>query len=448
MAILEAILLIICIAFLIFLILHFLVCSHKQHNVTSTTPFTAPTDGDDNDNYKPNSETNTQRFVYIHKGEPYSAVVTIPFGTGTEKVIFINKGVPTEVAVVLPHDVPSMKGTVEDGRQTSYKEDYKETTAKADAVYDGIIHKEIHINKETTFGNVTGGEASPLDGVPQKVLVINKETTPVNAHDYSPHTEDSEKLQDDKLTDDNRPPKHSGELQYTSPTLFMSDLECSWHPSDKTVAPTHYYLKDKLSTLPYFLKKQKSGKGDGKPVLKMDGKDDSVMDYANMDSSQANEKSIDDVGREAESAGLDALAYDDQSDGEESLPLYKSFVLALVKVKPSREVQFGCTLTAVTAYWTLTAASCIEAIEEVDSLDTFVMMEGYGEDDPGRTYAVADVQVHPMYQGANRSHDLAALRSEERLRRVRAGARLPTLVDYFAVTAAERFTIVGFGSFR
>lgn len=456
LAILEAILLIICIGFLIFLILHFLVCSHKQHNIPSTNPYiTTPVNSDEDDNYKPNSEKPTQKFVYIHKGDSYTAVVTIPYGTATEKIIFINKGVPAEVVVKLPYHVTSTKVSAEDDNRVSHEKDNdnKETTTEATAApYEGVKHKKIYINKEITSGNVTGVGTSPLDGVSRKIIVINKETTSAGPRDYSLPTEEREKLQDGQSAHDGGLPQGNREPQYTSPILTTTDLECSWHPSKKTVAPTHYYFKNRVSTSAIFLKRKKTSKDAGKPVLKLDSEDDSVIDYVNMDTSQAHdastETSLDDLGQEPEPAGLDALAYDDQSDGEESLPLYKSFVLALVKVKPSREVQFGCILTAVTAYWTLTAASCIESIEEVDSLDTFVMMEGYGEYDPGRTYAVSDVQVHPMYQGANRSHDLAALRSEERLRRVKEGARLPNLVDYYAITAAERFTILGFGSFR
>lgn len=449
LAILEAILLVICIGFLIFLILHFLVCFHKQHNITSTTPSTTiPDSGDDDDNW-PNSKTLTQKFVYIHKKQSYTAVVTIPHGTGTEKIIFINKGVPSEVAVVLPYHITSGNGTAANDSRVPHKKDNDNigTTTDASALNDGVIHKKIYINKKIPSENVTDVGTSPLDGVSHKVIVINKEITPVGLHDYPLYTEDSENPQDDKSNYDGRLPEQSREPQYTSSTFMTTDLECSWHPSKKTIAPTHYYFKNRLSTEPLFLKRKQTSKEGAKPV-KMDGRDDTIMDYDNMDTSQANEKSLDELRKEPEPAGLDALAYDDQSDGEESVPLYKSFVLALVKVKPSGEVQFGCTLTAVTAYWTLTAASCIESIEEVDSLDAFVMMEGYGEHEPGRTYAVSDVQVHPTYQGANRSHDLAALRSEERLRRVAAGARLPSLVDYYAVTAAERLTALGFGSFR
>lgn len=449
LSILEAILLIICIGFLIFLILHFLVCSHKRHDTIVTT-HNIITVTDDNENYTPSRETRTEKYVYINKGQSYTGVVTIPGDTGTEKIIFIKKGVPSEFVVILPHRVTSKKLTAEDDSRVSHNE---ETTTVTGAQHDGVIHKKIYINKEIISGNETGvGTSSPLDAVSNKMVVINKDITSVAPQDNSLYTEDSERPQVDNSTHHGGVPQDSGEPQYSS-TLMTSDLDCSWHPSKKTVAPTHYYLKQQiLSTSPYFMKRKKGSKEVAKPVLKMDGKDESVLDYANMDAGQANdaanEKSLDDAGKEPEPTGLDALAYDDQSDGEESPPLYKNFVLALVKVKPSGEVQFGCTLTAVTAYWTLTAASCIEAIEEVDSLDTFVMMEGYGEDEPGRAYAVSDVQVHPAYQGANRSHDLAALRSERRLRRVRAGARLPALPDYYALTAAERFTILGFGSFR
>lgn len=524
LAILECFLLIICIGFLIFLILHLLVCSYKQHGMNSTSPnFPGPKynedlAGDDEDT-TPSSklhkttiinkvETRTQKVVFIYKGESYTGAATVPYGTGTEKIIFVNKGVPfegivmlpynitsttpytpghgdderlinfndsyipdnrtdknryasfvtiphsigtkiifinkeipNESVVKLPYDVTAKNGTFEYVSDIPQKKVFDNNTASTGALYDGVSHKKIYINKEITSESVqysdkevtvTEVRTLSLDGVSHKKIIINKETI----------AQDGQKPRGGELTDGGLP-QASREPQQ-SPTYTMSDLECSWHPSKKTVAPTHYYFEK-------FMKRKNIIKEAVKLVLKTDGTDYSTMDYANLDTSEEkgspNEK-YHDLRKDSELADLDTLAYDDQSDGEESVPLYKSFVLALVKVKPSKDSQFGCILTAVTAHWTLTAASCIESIEEVDSLDAFVMLEGYGEEEPGRSYGVSDVRVHPMFQGASRSHDLAALRSEQRLRRVQLAARLPTLVDYYSITAAERFTILGFGSFR
>lgn len=127
----------------------------------------------------------------------------------------------------------------------------------------------------------------------------------------------------------------------------------------------------------------------------------------------------------------------------------KQFILALVRIRPPQDITFGCILTIITEFWVLTSASCIEAIEEVDSLDSFMMMEGYGELREGRMHMVDDVNIHPWYQGVNRSYDLAALRSEDSL--IATGAStviLPTMLDYFVVTLGEKLTILGYGKYR
>lgn len=190
-------------------------------------------------------------------------------------------------------------------------------------------------------------------------------------------------------------------------------VECTWKVSQKTSAVIHYYEQDGSTTA--LTPKTIVYETTTLPI-----------------------QLIEDV---------DSLAFDDQSDGEEADSLHATFVLALVKLKPPRDITFGCILTVVTEYWTLTAASCIEAIEEVDSLDSFVMMEAYGDVRQGRTHAVTDVQIHPQYQGANRSYDLAALKSESRFYRHNT-VELPTMVDYFLITIGERFTLLGFGGYR
>nr|XP_034840880.1 trypsin-4-like [Maniola hyperantus] len=135
------------------------------------------------------------------------------------------------------------------------------------------------------------------------------------------------------------------------------------------------------------------------------------------------------------------------TDGEEIYDSRKHFLLALVKIKPPQDITFGCTLTVVSKYWTLTAASCIEAIEEVDSLDSFVMMQGLGEKQ--NIHPVADVMIHPQYEGVNLTYDLAALKSESSLITKESSAvTLPNMVDYFLVTIGERLTILGYGRFR
>lgn len=181
-----------------------------------------------------------------------------------------------------------------------------------------------------------------------------------------------------------------------TPATVGPGVECTWIPSQKTEAATHYY---ETRTVP---------------------------------------------------ATQTATVYfgDDfklqMSDGEDVEDERKRMVLALVKIKPPQDVTFGCILTAVSRHWTLTAASCIEAIEEVDSLDSFVMMEGYGEPRAGRAHAVSDVRIHPQY-GVNGSHDLAALRSADRLG---AAAALASALDYALITIGERLDILGYGGYR
>lgn len=191
-------------------------------------------------------------------------------------------------------------------------------------------------------------------------------------------------------------------------------IECTWKVSEKTSAATHYYEQDRLTSamIP-----------------------EAVTQYI---ATTPPIQLIDDI---------DSLAMDDQSDGEEADSLHVTFVLALVKPRPPRDITFGCIVTVISEYWTITAASCIEAIEEVDSLDSFVMMEGYGGVRWGRTHGVADVRVHPQYGGANRSFDLAALRSEYALHRQNI-VELPTMLDYFMITIGERFHLLGYGGFR
>lgn len=152
-----------------------------------------------------------------------------------------------------------------------------------------------------------------------------------------------------------------------------------------------------------------------------------------------------------ESVEIDYDAYDTVDlESEEALdgtarPEDRDVILALVKIKPSG-ITFGCILTVLSDHWTVTAASCLDSIEEVDSLDSFVILDNYGEAVLGRSYPVSDVRVHPLYGGGNKSYDLALLRSEESLRR--RVVVLPTMLDYFKITIGEKFDLLGFGKFR
>ncbi|XP_048005500.1 trypsin-like [Leguminivora glycinivorella] len=133
------------------------------------------------------------------------------------------------------------------------------------------------------------------------------------------------------------------------------------------------------------------------------------------------------------------------SDGELADESEKLHVMALVKIKPSG-VTFGCILTVVAERWVVTAASCLDSIEEVDSLDNFVIMDNYGALNKGRSHPVSDVRVHPLYNGGNKTYDLALLQSEDGLGR--PPVQLASLLDYFKLPIGEAGSILGFGRFR
>ncbi|CAG9783385.1 unnamed protein product [Diatraea saccharalis] len=185
--------------------------------------------------------------------------------------------------------------------------------------------------------------------------------------------------------------------------------DCTWTPSKKTQATTRYYETDLLKNT----------------------RDKSIsIQYP--------------VVRPTEVMGAA-----DESEGEDAGPVFERCVLALVKTRPHRDMVFGCILTIVSDHWTLTAASCIEAIEEVDSLDSFVIMESYGKLRNGIAHGVTDVQINPFYRGTNASYDLAALKTDASLvERNGVPVRLPEMLDYFLVPPGEKFTILGYGNYR
>ncbi|XP_037964483.2 trypsin 3A1-like [Plutella xylostella] len=122
------------------------------------------------------------------------------------------------------------------------------------------------------------------------------------------------------------------------------------------------------------------------------------------------------------------------------------YTLALVQLRPRRGGTFGCTATAVAPRWALTAASCLHAIQEEDSLDGLVLRGAWrGAWGAG----VAAVRVHPQYHGSVQARDAAALRAAAPL--LPPGAPpVPraSLLDYLLVTIGERFTLLGYGKFR
>ncbi|XP_023942724.2 thrombin-like enzyme acutobin [Bicyclus anynana] len=204
------------------------------------------------------------------------------------------------------------------------------------------------------------------------------------------------------------------------PTLDKG-VKCTWTPSYKTKALTHYYVNHTdimMSTKPHV----KEIHNKFMNSVSMDYKEEIELDFNKL---------------------LEVV-----SDGIEVNDSRKDLLLALVKIRPQRGVTFGCTLTIVNEFWTVTAASCIEAIEEVDSLDSFVMMQGFKDQDQ-KIHPVVDVLIHPQYQGINATFDLAVLKSETKLiNNVTLAVTLPTFIDYFMISLGELLTILGYGRFR
>uniref|UniRef100_A0A2A4JVI4 Peptidase S1 domain-containing protein n=1 Tax=Heliothis virescens TaxID=7102 RepID=A0A2A4JVI4_HELVI len=214
-----------------------------------------------------------------------------------------------------------------------------------------------------------------------------------------------------------------------STSTLPPDVECTWEPSRQTSAATHYYLE--IET--------RSSRRTETPSSR--STEDEVLTEETLEIFNSTLEPPHD---------FDDDEFVEPADGEPADDTYKSQIVALVKLKPLGDVTFGCILTKITKFWTLTAASCLESIEEVDSLDSFVMIEQFGEAAASRPRGVADVRVHPQFRGAggrSRAHDLAALRAHRALRPA-APPRLPALLDYFLVAIGERFHILGYGGFR
>lgn len=205
----------------------------------------------------------------------------------------------------------------------------------------------------------------------------------------------------------------------TSPIVTSTlspDVECTWEPSQKTTAHTRHYVTDSYTAdVGHYTRRISTTPFDEtlKPLHYYD--DDEFLENSN---------------------------------GESASDIYKNQVVALVKFKPPGDVTFGCILTKITQFWTLTAASCIASIEEVDSLDSFIMIEQFGEAEQSRPRGVAAVRLHPRYQGHSRAHDLAALRSARALRARAPLLSLPRMIDYFLVALGERLLILGYGGYR
>lgn len=221
---------------------------------------------------------------------------------------------------------------------------------------------------------------------------------PDSKYDLNRHT-----ITEEPFTDEGE--ASSVKMATYTPVANATTKHCTWEPSRKTKAVTRYF--DRTTIKSNEKDKVKKEKFESSKFL-------SLEDY-------------------------DSVRADNVT---------KKFILALVKVKSRNDMIFGCTLTIVSEYWTLTAASCIEAIEEVDALDSFVMMEGLGEGDD-TNHEVSDIFIHPRYQGTNYSYDLAALKSEDSiLRGDQLFLTMATVVDYLMIPIGERLTVLGHGNYR
>ncbi|XP_068629014.1 venom plasminogen activator GPV-PA-like [Battus philenor] len=194
----------------------------------------------------------------------------------------------------------------------------------------------------------------------------------------------------------------------TAHTTLDPMVECTWKPSEKTEASVRYYENGQTKTA----------------ILKHE---------PTPNASTASQK----------------IEIDDQADGTIADETKRGFLLALVKMKMPNDVIFGCVLTIISQHCALTAASCVESIEEVDAVDSFVMIEGYGDRRAGRTHAVSDVLIHPEYLGTEKNFDVAVLKSEDTL--IKTGqplVTLPKMLDALLVTIGEPFSLLGYGRFR
>lgn len=231
------------------------------------------------------------------------------------------------------------------------------------------------------------------------------------------------------------------------------DVKCSWTPSVKTTAEIHYY-EDGLTKGSTSFKEDKSTHNSFEK-LKVDESIGTEMTEAGATIDISTEtlfsnESIDNQTTFTFLDGFEEMVLDELADGEVVENEYDRHIVALVKLKPPKDTIFGCILTIVSEYWTVTAASCIEAIEEIDSLDSFVIMKHYGTDRKEPLQAVDDVQIHPLYEGKNLTYDLAALKSGGSLTAsgVRAPAEFASFLDFALLTLAEKFIILGYGAFR
>ncbi|CAH0699416.1 unnamed protein product [Spodoptera exigua] len=225
------------------------------------------------------------------------------------------------------------------------------------------------------------------------------------------HSEDATYF-DKNETDSSTAPVVTTTSSSNASSILPPDVECTWKPSQRTTARTRYYVTSSNTT---------------------------------QTSSSTTNLGI--FGEASElSHFYDEYGFLENSNGEPAEDIYRNQVVALVKFKPNGEVTFGCILTKITQFWTLTAASCITSVKEVDSLDSFVMIEQFGEADQSQARSVAGVHLHPRHQ--SRRHDLAALRSARALRSRAPLLRLPHMLDYFLIALGERLFILGYGGYR
>ncbi|XP_028036557.1 uncharacterized protein LOC114247733 isoform X3 [Bombyx mandarina] len=214
-------------------------------------------------------------------------------------------------------------------------------------------------------------------------------------------------------------PDQTKYYKQTTHKTFPPGIECTWKPSKKTRPTMRFFEYNQTESSFYELGIIQSGK-------------------LNISQAKSTPDTISDI-----------LGKDKKFDGEYAEDSFNNHVLALVKFKPPKDIIFGCILTIISEFWTITAASCIDAIEELDSLDSFVMLEDYGLEKKGQIHTLSDVQVHPFYQNGNKSYDLSVLKSEDSLT---SGSRfpveLPNIIDYFLITVGESFTMLGFGPLR
>lgn len=120
------------------------------------------------------------------------------------------------------------------------------------------------------------------------------------------------------------------------------------------------------------------------------------------------------------------------------------FLCALVKILSSNDVKFGCVLTVISKFWTITTAHCLDDIQKHDTLKSYVIMTDYEKENVD-TFSIIDIQISSQTI-TRKGVYLAAIKSNSPLGL--EGVPLANNLDYILLTIGNRFTILGYSNLR